>query len=87
MEENAAAMSPDFTLTEEDMTALTNMDQVSKQLSSKENVIAVLACSFSAADGVRRTLFKSYTELGYSRTFAEDRIDFLARGRRPRWGS
>ena len=29
MEENAAVMSPDFTLTEEDMTALTNMDQVS----------------------------------------------------------
>ena len=29
MEENAAVMSPDFTLTEEDMKALTSMDQVS----------------------------------------------------------
>ena len=29
MEENAAVMSSDFALTEEDMTTLTNMDQVS----------------------------------------------------------
>ena len=30
MEENAAVMSPDFTLTDEDMKALTSMDQVSQ---------------------------------------------------------
>ena len=34
MEENAATMSAAFTLTEEDMTALTDMDQVRKQFSS-----------------------------------------------------
>ena len=32
MEENAAVMSSDFTLTEEDMTALTNLDQVSNSV-------------------------------------------------------
>ena len=42
MKENAAAMSPDFTLTEEDMTALTNMDQVSNSVQWK---MAVLTCS------------------------------------------
>ena len=34
MEENAAVMSPDFTLTDEDMKALTSMDQVSYRIKS-----------------------------------------------------
>ena len=58
-------------------------DETDKSIGSPSHQLPFRANRWK--DGRTRT--RGRTRMGYSRTFAEDRIDFLARGRRPRWGS